>query len=36
MELDGREEGEELWRIWFLTFGLQGLSGALSQEVDWS
>lgn len=36
MALDGRDGGGELWRTWLLTFGLQGLHGALAQEVDWS
>ena len=36
MVLDGRDRGGELQRIWFLTFGLQGLIGAAGQEVEWS
>ena len=36
MELHRRDRGGELRRIWFLTFGLQGLIGAAGQEVEWS
>lgn len=36
MELDGKEKGGEVWRVWFLTFGFQESSRYVVREVDWS